>query len=332
MKNVIVVYILSLFSIELYGQQIPAKSDILSAYGFVENKITDQKDEILFYSYQNGETKKQKLVLYLQGSDPSPLFSYSINEGKLNKYCFLKGDFQALSDEYLYVAVEKVGFEGLIDENNIPKPKIYQKKNSLDNRVNRAHRTIEYLDSIYNFSQIIVYGHSEGANVGARLAVECKEITHLGFWAGNVLPDFFDFALEVRKSYYQGEVSASAAQTRVDEIIAEFTDNIATDTANVEMEGYTNLRWWSYAEPALFNLTQLNIPLYVQVATEDESAPIESAYVLPLEFARLQKSNLSFNVCVGCNHSFQKKLKKGKVENKWREIFTNFIKWTQENP
>jgi pimeloyl-ACP methyl ester carboxylesterase len=219
----------------------------------------------------------------------------------------------------------------VIDENNIPTPKIYQQKNSLHNRVQRASAVIDYLDDAYNFKKVIVYGHSEGAPVAAKLATQNKSITHLGFWAGNVLPDFFDFALEIRKEYYRGTITAKKAQKQIDETLEGFTQHIATDTANVDMEGYTNLRWWSYAEPPLYNLLKLDIPVYVQVATEDESAPIESSYMIPLEFARLKKNNLTYKVCVGCNHSFNIPLKKGKVERKWNEIFANFIQWTEDH-
>lgn len=330
-KTVLLAHALLLVVANIWAQNIPTKEELVTFYGFQQSEIIVDGERIVYYTYQKGE-RPTKMLVYLHGSDPSPLFSYQISNGEVNKYCFLKGEFTQLSEDYLYVAIEKIGFEGLIDESNIPKPEVYQRKNSLGNRVFRADQVIDYLVSQNNFQKVIVYGHSEGAPVAAKLATVNTKITHLGFWAGNVLPDFFDFALEARREYYKGNLSAKQAQKQIDEVISGFTDNIAKDTANTDDLGYTNLRWWSYAEPPLNHLLKVDIPIFVQVGTEDVNAPIESSYLLPLEFARLGKTNLSYNVCVGCDHSFKIMRKKGKVESRWNEIFLDFLKWTEETP
>ncbi len=332
MKYLLSVILFTLLSGYLFSQTIPTKRELVRHYGFEQSEISRKNERIVYYTHQKDTTKKTKLVMYLQGSDPSPLFSYSFDKGELKSYCFLKSDFLSLSEEYLFVAIEKVGFEGSIDENNIPNPEIYQEKNSLSNRVFRAAEVIKYLDSIHDFSKIIVYGHSEGAPVAAKLATENDRITHLGFWAGNALPDFFDFTLEVRREYYKGNISAEKSQKQIEAIIDGYVNHISKDSLNTDAkEGYTNLRWWSYSEPPINYLTKVEIPIFVQVATEDVNAPIESSYLIPLEFARLGKSNLTYNVCVGCDHSFSIVKKKGKVENKWNKIFVDFLKWTERD-
>lgn len=89
--------------------------------------------------------------------------------------------------------------------------------------------------------------------------------------------------------------------------------------------------WWSYSEPPINNLLRLEIPIYVQVATNDESAPIESSYLIPLEFARLGKTNLVYKVCVGCDHGFNLKTEDGNIKRTWKEIFKEFIEWANKN-
>ena len=332
MKPICTFLFLLLANSSLYSQSIPSKQDLVNHYGFVQHELLTDQERIVYYTHQKGSAEKSKLVVYLQGSDPSPLFSYSLDQGEIKRFCFLPADFQRVGEEYLFVAIEKIGFEEVIDENNIPKPPIYQTQNSLHNRVFRANEVINHLNSTHSFSHIIVYGHSEGAPVAAKLATTNPHITHLGFWAGNALPDFFDFVLETRKEYYKGNIDMQTAQDQIDETIQEFVEEVAKDTANVSTGGYTHLRWWSYAEPPIHHLLTLDIPIYVQVATEDESAPIESTYLIPLEFARLQKSNLTYKVCVGCNHSFRIPGQQGNAGNKWPEIFTNFIQWTEMTP
>ena len=326
MIRVLISILVSLVVANGSAQKIPTKEQIVQHYGFVENSIEVSDQNIVFYTYQKNKAPKTKLVLYLQGSDPSPQFSYKITNDKTQKLCWLNGEFKDLSEEYLYVVVEKIGFEGVINEDDIPKPKIYQKNNSLGNRVFRANAVLDHLTSSNVFEKVIVYGHSEGAPVGAKLATINSKITHLGFWAGNALPDYYDFILENRIEYYKGAISDSTAQARIDKNISGFK-KVVSDSLNTDSKGYTNLRWWSYSEPPINNLLKLAIPIYVQVGTLDKSAPIESSYLIPLEFTRLKKTNLTYKVCVGCDHGFTITSKNGSHERQWKKIFAAFIKW-----
>jgi hypothetical protein len=73
---------------------------------------------------------------------------------------------------------------------------------------------------------------------------------------------------------------------------------------------------------------KINIPIFVQVAGKDESAPMESTYLIPLEFTRLGKNNLRYEICMECDHGFEIERENGVTENKWDSIFQEFIKWT----
>ena len=317
-----------LLTVGCSAQNIPTKAELVSHYGFEQKTLDTDTAEIVYYTYQKGTKPKTKLILYLQGSDPSPQFSYRIRDDKTEKLCWLNGEFKNISEEHIYVVIEKIGFEQPIDEDQIPKPNIYQEKNSLTNRVSRAHDVIEYLTKNNAYEKVIVYGHSEGAPVAAKLATINSKITHLGFWAGNALPDFYDFILENRIQYHKGVISDSLAHARIDKTINGFRE-IAKDSLSTEGNGYTNLRWWSYAEPPIHNLLKIDIPIYVQVASLDQSAPIESSYLIPLEFARLQKSNLTYKVCVGCDHGFSLVNENGTTERKWKQIFAEFLAWSE---
>ena len=237
MNRILFLLLFSLTFNNSRAQKIPTKEQIVHHYGFEEKSINLNDENIVFYTYQKNKTPKTKLVLYLQGSDPSPQFSYRIKNDTIQKLCWLNGEFKALSEEYLYVVVEKIGFEGIINEDDIPKPKIYQEKNSLKNRVSRANAVIDHLTSINTFEKVIVYGHSEGAPVGAKLATLNTKITHLGFWAGNALPDYFDFILENRIEYYKGSISDSTAQTRIEKNIAGYFDMVCILGIDVVMSG-----------------------------------------------------------------------------------------------
>ncbi len=316
----------------VFGQSVPTKKELVSHFGFQEFTIKSSPKNIHYYAYQGKKVKKTKLVLYIQGSDPSAQFSYRIKNGKTQKLRWFRNDFKQLSDEYLYVIVEKIGFERVFNEDKIKVPEIYYKENSLDTRVSRTNAVINKLNKKYNFKKIIVYGHSEGAPVAAKLGTVNKSISHLGFWAGNALPDFYDFLMESRKRLAKGEVTDEEAQKQINETIDYFVNTVAKDKNNTKKDdfGYTNKRWWSYSEPPLNNLIKIDIPIFVQVGTQDKSAPIDTTYLIPLEFARLGKKNLTYKICVGCDHGFNIK-KSGKTIRKWGEIFKGFIAWTEGN-
>ena len=329
--RILAILILTTFTLcSCKAQKLPTKDELVNHFGFIQETVVSEKENIIFYSYKNGNKKADNLIVYLQGSDPSPQFSYRIKENKIDKLCWLHGEFKEVPEDYLFIVVEKIGFEHLINEENIPKPKIYQEKNSLDNRVDRVNIVLNELNSKNDFDKIIVYGHSEGAPVGAKLATVNKHITHLGFWGGNALPDFYDFAIESRIEFHNGNITVEESQKQIDELLQSFKE-IADDPTNTEDNAYTKKRWWSYSEPPINNLLKLEIPIFVQVATNDKSAPIESTYLIPLEFARLGKSNLTYKVCVGCDHGFNSKSDDGSIERNWNKIFNEFILWANEN-
>lgn len=311
-----------------HTQNKTSKSELVGHFNFTEHSFARNNELITYYKYHNGTKTKENLVIYIQGSDPSPLFTWTIKNNNVKHYCHLPRDFMQVPENYLFVAIEKIGFEKLTKFEDRTIPATYRQKNSLQNRVFRINEVIHKLSKEHSFEKIVVYGHSEGAPVAAKLATVNSKITHLGFWCGNLLPDFFDFALESRKAFYRGDISVLEAQKQIDETISGFVNEIATDTTNTEGEGYTKLRWWSYAEPPINYLIKIDIPIFMLVSTNDESAPIESSYIAPLEFARLQKKNLTYKVCLECDHGLTV-IKGGKRIKKWSSYFKEFINWVQ---
>ncbi len=332
MKTIIILIniLLITFCNPLLSQK-PPKKELVTPFGFKEHNLVTPNDTIHYYSFQkNPENTVKGLVVYVQGSDPSPQFFYQLKEGKVLPGAWIKSDYKRIPDDHMYIIVEKTGFEGVFEMKDTHIPAKYHRKNSLHHRVSRISAVITFLHQQYSPQKLIVYGHSEGAPVAAKLATLNNHITHLGFWAGNVLPDFFDFALQSRIAFYKGTQTDLESQESVHEAIDYFSKVVAKDTSSSAVDdfGYTNKRWWSYAEPPINYLIQLTIPVYVQVGTQDQSAPIESSYLIPLEFARLGKKNLTYKVCQGCDHGFSETLPNGSKRKHWDTVFDTFLKWT----
>lgn len=334
-RKVSVFWALALVALQLtqsYSQVVkPSKPEVLDKFGFKEHTIVDGKDTIWFYTYEKDNRKSKNLVLYLQGTSPDPLFTVEDENGLYTPYRWFPGDYKLLDDSYCYAVISKTGISPISfgGKTNYAK---YHQDNTLGNRVRQADHVINYIKKklIKDVNKIIVYGHSEGAPVAAKLGTINKSITHLGFWAGNALPDYFDFLLENSKAYWAGQISDSVAFINVNEILNSF-DKITEKKADISASGrndYSAKRWWSYAEPSLYSLMKIDIPVFVQVAGKDESAPIESTYLIPLEFARLGKRNLRYEICAECDHGFVIEKENGEKEDKWNSIFQEFVVWT----
>ena len=53
----------------------------------------------------------------------------------------------------------------------------------------------------------------------------------------------------------------------------------------------------------LQNLLKIDKPIFVAMGTADKSVPIESIYLIPVEFIRKGKDNLTFNTYPNLSHN-----------------------------
>lgn len=333
-RNILTLFIFTFYFSQVNAQTQNLKEKVLDRFGFKEYSIPLEKDTIFYYVHQKENAKPNKAVIYLQGTTPipEPFFEVEQTKNGYKYFQYFSSDYNLLNEEYIYVIISLPGTPAVKRYKDLDLEK-YNNLNSLNYRVFSADTVINHItEHLIEPNKIIVYGHSEGAFVAPKLATVNKKITHLGVWGGSALPDFFDFILFDRKANLQGEQSDSLTQENINQTIKLFHD-IAKDSLNTipsnknELTEYTNKRWWSYAEPTINHLIKIDIPIYIQLGTEDESSPIESNYLIPLEFARLGKENLSFNVCVGCDHGF---INVNTGKDYWQEVFKNFIEWTNK--
>jgi len=322
-------------ALQVHAQTENLKLRTLNKFHFKEYAIPVENDTIYYFVHQNKHSNPDKVVIYLQGTSPipGPFFKAEPIEGGYSYVSYFPQDYVHLNEEYAFVLISLPGTPPVEGHGTLNLEK-YNALNSLDYRVFAADTVINHIAAhLFQPEKLIVYGHSEGAFVAPKLATVNKRITHLGVWGGSALPDFFDFILFERKANLRGEQSDSVTQKNIELTMEQFNsvrlDSLNTVPSNKnEIAEYTNKRWWSYAEPTINHLVKIDIPIYIQLGTEDESSPIESNYLIPLEFARLGKNNLSFNVCVGCDHGFWN-AQTG--EDHWADIFKRFIQWTEEN-
>jgi pimeloyl-ACP methyl ester carboxylesterase len=306
------------------GQKITAKD-----FGFKEYKIFSKGDTIAFYTYQKTNLTPTSIYVSLPGSAAENIYSYHKDKDSSYWYNSLTTfDFSYLPDNYLFVIVAKPGFDFCGNGDSII-PEKYWDKTSLEDRVMRANVAINYIrkNIVKNAKETVVFGYSEGFYVAAKLATINKTITHLGIGGGGGYNDFYDFLLFNQKSVLKNEMNADTAIKNNQKIISTL-HQITLDSASTNfVYGYTYKRWASFSEPAIQNLVKLNIPIYQVHGYNDESTPVEDAYIVPLEFARLHKSNLTFKIYPNCDHSLIEHTKEGNEINHWDEMMKEFFNW-----
>lgn len=326
------------------GQKIPLKiiteklkaDQIITAtdFGFKEYFVEQMGDTVEFYTYQKSVTPPTSIYLYLPGSGAENIYTYHKENDSSYWYNSLTGfDFSYLPEDYLFVIIAKPGF-GFFGNGNIKTvPQKYWNKTSLQDRVMRAGVTLRYIQKkiIRKPENVVVFGYSEGFYVAAKLATVNKTITHLGVGGGGAYSDFYDFILANWKASYCDKANTSSVISDNQEILSDFKEVASSPDSKELKYGYTYKRWASFAEPPLNNLIKLKIPVYQVHGSNDESTPVESAYAVPVEFARLKKRNLTFNIYLNSNHSLVEKSGGNKEIEHWDEMLRSFFEWVRVN-
>lgn len=295
--------------------------------GFKSYRIVTKTDTINFYTYQKPGTTPNSVYMELPGTNAQAVYTWHKDTDSTYWFSSLtRFDFSFMPDNFLFVIVAKPGFEFFGDPQKFPTA--YWKKTSLHDRVMRADAALRYIQKhvLKKPGRTVVFGYSEGFYVAAKLAIVNKSITHLGIGGGGGHIDFYDFVVDNLKAYTAGELVADSVANRSERIISSLKEIMADPESTRMTGGYTVKRWASFAEPPLKSLVKLNIPIYQVHGIDDESTPVESAYLVPVEFARLRKNNLTFKL-YPTDHSLREYRSDGTEVNHWDEMMRDFFKW-----
>jgi len=184
----------------------------------------------------------------------------------------------------------------------------------------------------HTYKKVITLGHSEGSDVVAKLGAMSDQVTHVGYWSGSGNSQWYDFPLFIRQQVNQKLISEEEGLVQLDSLLDTYRDIMAhKDDVSKSWYGHSYKRWYEFSEPPINNLLKINVPLFAAMGTLDQAIPIESFYLLPVEFIRNGKENLTFKVYPGLDHSFSKHTKDGQIEQHWDMVFKEFIKWIGEN-
>ena len=177
-------------------------------------------------------------------------------------------------------------------------------------------------------------GHSEGTEVVAKLGTINNKISNIGYFSGGGNAQYYDFILDVRKLVQSGEMTEEESIIETEKIFKEVKDIYQhPNSLTKQWLGHSYKKWSSSVEPSIDNLLKIDIPIYVAHGAKDKAVPIESAYLIPIEFIRNKKSNLTFKVYPKLDHSFSIEPQSENQEyiNKWDQVFIDFLNWCKIN-
>lgn len=320
MKSLIVTSItlfLSVLAFWSFSQPVTPKD-----YGLKSFKIEDKDlGPIGFHIDTINIEKRSPLIVYINGSGGYPLIFYVESDSSSSVVTtFDHYLLQKASNNFHVVLIDKPGLafcdtiaaqsdRVIAMLENYQAPREYTNRLDLRWRVKSASAVISFLLNKFRWKNIdiIAWGFSEGGQVVPRLAADDKRITHVVAVAGSGLNQFYDNIFSIRMRVASGALSHEKAQKQIQELYNTYKDIYANKTAtDKEYEGHSYKRWASFTlDDKIVAFAKLNIPIYLLAASADENSPILGLEYVPLEFLRLGKTNLTYEVCVGCNHYFE---------------------------
>ncbi|KIC94512.1 dienelactone hydrolase family protein [Flavihumibacter solisilvae] len=332
MKFKLTILIAAIFFSRLtFGQFYPKYEE------YKHYSIHKKNDTINYHVYSAKDLKDTDgIILFIQGSGAQPLFKIIKEDGSETIQSQVPFNPDKIPGNFAFVVVSKKCLPFSTDVEMFKTPECYYENEGLDYRVWQYNEVINQIvkKQIQNPKKLIVIGHSEGTDVVAKLGTLNKKITHIGFWAGGGQTQYYDFALFIRKKLSEGKIDEKTAAQKMDSLFAQIKQ-IEADPNSTSKSWLDNTyrRWSQFSEPAVENLLKIDVPIFVAFGAKDISVPVESALIIPIEFSRHNKNNLTFRLYPDYDHSFNKvpTNETERWESHWMDVFEEFMGWAN-NP
>lgn len=276
---------------------------------------------------------RKPLFVFIQGSGPQPLFDVREQDGRRLVSSSMMIRPKTVTADFRYVVLSKPGIPFLVTGPFTPPPEYWQ-RTSLPARADSVNAVIAHLveQPGVDGSRVVVAGHSEGASVAARVAATNPRITDVVFLSCDGESQMFGFVLDARRRQARGELTPAAADEDIRELMQKYRDIYANpDATDKFWMGHTYLRWSTFFQPAVDDLLKTNARVFVGTGTSDTNAPVESTEIIPLEFLRAGKHNLTYRTWPGLDHSYTKEVVNPdgsrNRENHLPEVLAEVMEW-----
>jgi dienelactone hydrolase len=292
--------------------------------------------QVLVQSKPGEEKQKKPLLLWVQGSIPTPLVLVD-SLGPLRVFPFAtRAGADSLAARCHLVIISKPGIPLVgslkdLDDNasfvdkvtHVP-PTAYCERNYLDYYVRRNTAVLRYLkrQAWVDRDNVTIGGHSEGSSIAAGLAVVPGLVHRAVYLSGNPLGRMLSIIADNRQ-----EAQSATDTTGVARSFRWWRDVVANPTQGGCTPGDNNRTTASFSAAPLPNLLRTQVPLFIGYGTRDKA--VLSDDYLRLESIRLNKRNITFREYAGREHNFFR-LKDGQPdyeEDYWPVVGRDFLRW-----
>lgn len=184
----------------------------------------------------------------------------------------------------------------------------YNRFATLDDRVAEVRLLLDVLlaEAAVDASQVILLGHSEGADVAAAVQAVDSRVTHVAFLSGGGAAQFFDFYAQTRKRLAKENATAEEVEQQIAGLEHQIREILADPESETRMfAGHAFKRWSTFATVAAAdNLAKGTAKLFLAHGTADEAVPIESFDYLVVELMNKRRENVTVKRFPACDHSY----------------------------
>ncbi|MGA9213055.1 prolyl oligopeptidase family serine peptidase [Kaistella sp.] len=301
--------------------------------------LKTKKDTIDFIVVNTNLKEKKPVLIYFQGSQSRPLY-IKFDDGNLG--IFGSGidmmDLKTIAKYYNLVVISMPKTPVVVDEKNLSTGYWYDPNHDnipendfnnadfLENYVERGNAVIDFLkkQNWVDKTKISIFGHSQGTKVAARIASQRKDLFAVGLLSPNPFGRIDQYIREARKEAENGKVSWKDAEKDIQEQYDFYKEAVNDKSGNPNLKS-----WKSFSQPQINDWLKINSPLYVAYGTNDIVADL--CDLMPLEFIRAKKNNLTLKRYHNTEHSFFEVEKDGTVNHEkphFKKVINDFVNWT----
>jgi pimeloyl-ACP methyl ester carboxylesterase len=305
--------------------------------------LKQKNDTIDFIVVDTKIDVKKPIFLFCQGSLPMPLFVKPEKEemwmigGGITNF-----DLVEIKKKYHLIVISMPKTPVIVDEKNLNKSycyipnsnepdefdKEYLKSDYLENYEKRANEVLKFLQKQkwVDRSKLIVAGHSQGSKVATLIALNNKNVTHLGLFGANPFGRIDQRIRQYRKNAENKEMTWQEADEKINSTYQMLRDSYNADT--LKKEPYL-LAWKSFSRPLLNDWLKIKIPTYLAYGTNDIATDL--CDLVPLFYIQNSKTNLTHKRYLNVEHNFFEVNEDGRAnydKEHWKEVMNDFLKWT----
>jgi dipeptidyl aminopeptidase/acylaminoacyl peptidase len=255
------------------------------------------------------EPKRKPLFVFLQGSGAQSLF---MRTPQGLGYGLGGAIAEQVSAQFHPILIEKrgidFGFSVDTPGSGEGAPREYTRHATLADRVADVRRVLDAMlrQRWVDPTQVVLAGHSEGADVAAAVAAEDPRVTHVAYLGAGGACQFFDLLTLARRQMKAQGASSKEIHAAVEALQRDMRDVLAHPQADDKLfQGHAYRRWSTFGmKPPVENLLKTRARLFLAHGSEDQAVPVEAFDYLVVELLRHRKPDVTIRRVPGGDHGF----------------------------